>query len=79
MGKTMHYCNHCDHKSNCPWDVNTHSVKKHPYHASHIGAHRETQGQYKYNHSFYQHLNQAIQNLIFFKSLLQLFYHNRFR
>ena len=28
MGRTMHYCNHCDYKSNRGWGVNRHKDLK---------------------------------------------------
>ena len=33
MGRNMHYCNQCDYKTNCCWDVNRHPEKKQPCHA----------------------------------------------
>ena len=31
MGKTMHYCSHCDYQSNRQWDVNRHESKRHKH------------------------------------------------
>ena len=73
MGRTMHYCNHCDYKSNRWWDVNRHSIKKHPYHASNNDAQRETWGQQNLQggraQAFY-HQPDQVRGIICLKKLL---------